>query len=363
MASKISRCFWNGKKVFLTGHTGFKGSWLSVWLISLGAKVYGYSLAPLSSKSMYELCKIDTLLNTSNYLDIRDRASLTKAVTNADPDIIIHMAAQSLVRTSYVDPIKTYEVNVMGTVNLLEICKKVSSIKAIVVVTTDKCYENIEQIWPYRESDRLGGFDPYSNSKACCELVVQAYRNSFFSLQQSPKLATARAGNVIGGGDWSDDRLVPDFMRALNKQQKLVIRNLDAIRPWQHVLDPLHGYLLLIEKLYENDKSNFFSGGWNFGPSESSNVNVAEILSLLKQYTLSNIEWVSSLSAEHHESNILTLDSTKARRFLGWRPQLKLHEAIKMTVDWYNQSHRKPSMSLDFTIEQIQSYMGIDNEY
>lgn len=363
MGSNISRSFWNGKKVFLTGHTGFKGSWLSVLLCNLGAELYGYSLAPLSPKSMYELCQIESILHNTELSDIRDRNSLIKAVTRFKPDIVIHMAAQSLVRNSYIDPVGTYETNVMGTVNLLEACKKVSSIKSIIVVTTDKCYENTEQIWPYREFDRLGGFDPYSNSKACCELVVEAYRNSFFPLQEGIGLATARAGNVIGGGDWSNDRLIPDFVRASYENKKLVIRNPGAIRPWQHVLDPLNGYLLLAENLYEGVNLQLFSGAWNFGPSESSNASVSDVLNLLSLQNPRQVEWTSSLGDEPHEANALKLDATKARKYLGWNSRLNLHAAIKETINWYNQSYSNPELSLKVTSEQIQSYMRIDHDY
>lgn len=363
MGSNISQSFWKGKKVFLTGHTGFKGSWLSIWLLNLGAKVYGYSLAPLSPRSMYELCQIDSILYISEYSDIRDIKSLSKSVAKFEPDIVIHMAAQSLVRNSFVDPVSTYEVNVMGTINLLEACKKVCSIKSIIVVTTDKCYENIEQIWSYREFDRLGGYDPYSNSKACCELVVEAYRNSFFSSQGSAVLATARAGNVIGGGDWSYDRLVPDFVRASMENKQLVIRNPESIRPWQYVLDPLHGYLLLAENLFKNVNKELFSGAWNFGPNESSNVSVSVVLDLLNLQMSKPLEWSSPLGVEPHEANTLKLDATKAKKYLGWDSRLNLHAAIKETMIWYKQSYANPELSLKLTNEQIQSYMSIEHDY
>lgn len=357
---EISKQFWSGKKVFLTGHTGFKGSWLSIWLGILGAKVYGYSLEPSGQRSMYDLCHVDSSLEFSKISDIRDRASLSSAIKNFQPDIVFHMAAQSLVRNSYADPVSTYETNVMGTVNLLDACYKVDSIKSIIVVTTDKCYENTEQIWPYRECDRLGGFDPYSNSKACCELVVSSYQNSFFSSREGVGLATARAGNVIGGGDWSEDRLVPDFVRAHYDDAQLIIRNPNSIRPWQHVLDPLYGYLLLAEHICQSVDKKLFNGGWNFGPSESSTASVANVLEMLNQRSSRPVNWISPSGIEPHESNILKLDATKARQFLGWSSCLNLDAAIKETIDWYSLCYSDAKQILKFTHQQILKYMSSD---
>ena len=271
---EINYNFWSGRSVFLTGHTGFKGGWLALWLTEMGAKVYGYSLDATTSPNFFKIVNLKDKIENSTIGDIRNLSDLIKSIKAAKPSIIFHMAAQAIVRKSYDDPIETYTTNVIGTVNILEAARKVDTVEAIINITTDKCYENKEWNRPYQETDRLGGFDPYSSSKACSELVTDAYRNSF--LKTEIKVATARAGNVIGGGDWAQDRLLPDFFRSITNNEVLHIRSPDAVRPWQHVLDPLSGYLILAEKLIKN--GNNFAGSWNFGPDESGSKTVMWIL-------------------------------------------------------------------------------------
>lgn len=327
--------FYRGKRVLVTGHTGFKGAWLSLWLHALGARVTGYALAPPTDPSLYDLCGIDTLV-TSVIADIRDPASLARALQSAAPEIIIHMAAQPLVRESYKNPVETYAVNVTGTVNLLDAVRTCKGLKAVVNVTTDKCYENREWVWGYRENEPLGGYDPYSSSKACSEIVTAAYRTSFFNPEKydhhGVALATARAGNVIGGGDWAIDRLVPDCVRALLGGEQIFIRNPLAVRPWQHILEPLSGYLLLAQKLVEQGPR--FASAWNFGPRDEDARPVEWIVKKLCS------EWGQAASytvdqGEHpHEAHYLKLDWSKARTELGWRPKWNLEQAIRKTVAW-----------------------------
>lgn len=278
----VEKTFWHNKKIFVTGHTGFKGSWLCLWLTALGAKVTGYALEPPTEPNLYKLCKIDTYIE-SNIADIRNIDSLWNAMSTAQPDIVIHMAAQPIVLESYRHPVATYAVNVMGTVHVLEAVRKCKSVRAVINVTTDKCYENKEWVWGYRENELLGGYDPYSNSKACSELVTSAYRSSFFNPRDYKShgvaIATARAGNVIGGGDWAPGRLVPDCVRALLKGEKIIIRNPGAIRPWQHVLEPLNGYLLLAQRLYEEGPR--YAEAWNFGPCDDDVKSVQWIVERL----------------------------------------------------------------------------------
>jgi CDP-glucose 4,6-dehydratase len=315
------------RKVLLTGHTGFKGSWLALWLTRLGADVTGIALPPESKPNHWDLLKLKI---KEQRLDIRDAKKLHKAIDKAQPEMIFHLAAQSLVRRSYREPLDNWSTNVMGTVNLLEACRHVSSVKAVVIVTTDKCYENRESPLGYCESDRLGGHDPYSASKAATELVAASYRRAFFS--QTPLIATARAGNVIGGGDWSEDRLIPDLMRALKKHTPLAIRAPDATRPWQHVLDPLAGYLRLGEALLTGKRE--FADAWNFGPDAESMHTVAELLEKLRAHW-PKAAWHTSGEPQPHETTLLKLDSSKARSLLGWKPRLPFDEQLALTADWY----------------------------
>jgi CDP-glucose 4,6-dehydratase len=327
--------FWQGKRVFITGHTGFKGSWLCLWLHSVGAKVTGYALSPPTNPNLFKILNVDKLIR-SIIADIRDTKSLHKAISSAKPEIIIHMAAQSLVRESYKNPLDTYSINVMGTVNLFETVRKRKGIKAIVNVTTDKCYENKEWCWGYRENEPLGGYDPYSNSKACSELVTLSYRNSFFHPSDFEKhgigIATARAGNVIGGGDWSADRLIPDCVRALLAGDKIVMRNPYAIRPWQHVLEPLSGYLLLAQKLYENGSR--YSEAWNFGPDDIDAKPVEWVVKKMCEKWGGNASSGTDKGEHPHEAHYLKLDCSKAKAELGWHPRWNLEIAIDKVIEW-----------------------------
>ncbi|NGM83669.1 CDP-glucose 4,6-dehydratase [Paenibacillus sp. 7124] len=332
--------FWKGKKVFLTGHTGFKGSWLSIWLHRLGAEVAGYSEAPPTKPSLYECSNAGRLL-TSITGDIRDADRLQKAMQDADPDIVFHLAAQPLVRESYQRPVDTYAVNVLGTVHVLEAVRQNNSqggrIKAVVNVTTDKCYSNKEWFWGYRENDRLGGFDPYSNSKACSELVTASYRDSFFNPSRYEEhgvaIASARAGNVIGGGDWAGERLIPDSFRAFGDQVPLVIRSPRSVRPWQHVLEPLGGYLLLAQRLYEYGVR--YAEGWNFGPEEQDAQSVESVVSRFCRLWGEGAAYEVVPDDKLHEAAALKLDCSKAKARLGWRPRWNLDTALAQTAAWY----------------------------
>jgi CDP-glucose 4,6-dehydratase len=329
----VNQDFWKNKNVFVTGHTGFKGSWLSLWLHSLGANVTGYSLTPPTTPSLFQLCQLEQLIPT-HYGDIRDQKALENALHSATPEIVIHMAAQPLVRASYVNPVETYATNVMGTVNVLESVRtavqKGINIKAVVNVTTDKCYSNQEWPWGYREHDTLGGYDPYSNSKACSELVTDAYRNSFF--QGVVGIASARAGNVIGGGDWAVDRLLPDCFRTLQTGGTIKIRNPHAIRPWQHVLDPLSGYLSLAEKLYTDGQN--FAEGWNFGPDDGDGKTVEWIVKQICAKWGTSATYAVGQGPHPHEAHYLRLDCSKAKFKLGWYPRWNVEQAIDKSVEW-----------------------------
>jgi CDP-glucose 4,6-dehydratase len=330
--------FWRGKRVFITGHTGFKGAWLSYWLVLLGAKVTGYALSPPTEKNCYDFFRLDKIL-TSVLGDVRDAEFLTRSLQRAQPEIVFHLAAQPIVRRSYTDPVMTYSTNVMGTVNLMESVRNTPSVRAVVNVTTDKCYENREWDWGYRETESLGGFDPYSSSKACSELVTSAYRRSFFnstlSKSREVNVATARAGNVIGGGDWAEDRLIPDVLLAFEMNTPARIRNPNSIRPWQHVLEPLSGYLQLGEKLCSGSGAEKFSDAWNFGPVQEDEWPVSEVVDQLAQKWENGASWVIEGGAHPHEATYLKLDISRAVNKLGWRPRLRLEEAISMTVDWH----------------------------
>ena len=337
-----------GRRILLTGHTGFKGSWMTLWLQELGAEVSGVALSPDTTPNHWENLHLDIMDYRE---DIRDAQVLPRIMRKAKPEIVFHLVAQPLVRRSYKDPLETWTTNVMGTVNLLEACRKTDSVRAIVLITSDKCYENREWPWGYRESDRLGGHDPYSASKAATELVAESYRNSFFHTSSTPLLATARAGNVIGGGDWATDRLVPDMMRALGQNEKAKIRKPQAIRPWQHVLEPLSGYLLLGKNLLEGGKE--FAEAWNFGPSEDGNVTVGEIAAQIKE-SWEEIEYeIEELHGQPHEAGMLRLECSKARTKLQWTPVWDGKTAIKKTAQWYKAFYKSKNVQ---SLEDLHHY-------
>lgn len=348
--------FWSNKSVLITGHTGFKGGWLASWLHKMGAQVSGYALPPLTEKGPFFLMKLHEKMANSIIGDIRDLTKVTKAISKIKPDIIFHMAAQPLVYQSYKEPEKTFSTNIMGTVNTLEAARRCGTVKAIVNVTTDKCYENKEWIWPYRETDRLGGNDPYSSSKACAELITSTYRTSFLS-NENIHLASARAGNVIGGGDWADDRLIPDFMRALDVGNTLKIRSPDAIRPWQHVLEPLSGYLSLAERLYIDGES--FATSWNFGPNDDDTKTVSWLMDKLC-LILPGSRWEVQPKLQLHEASLLRLDSSKSKALLGWCSQWNLETALTETINWYQASRKGEDME-KFTNLQISKYEADKN--
>lgn len=347
---------WGGKRVLLTGHTGFKGGWLSLWLQQKGANLCGIALEPPTRVNLFQDACIEHGMH-SVIGDIRDANLLKQTFAEHRPEIVFHLAAQPLVRSSYEDPLGTYSTNVMGTANVLEAARQIDSLRAIVVVTTDKCYENREWEWPYREIDPLGGYDPYSNSKACAELVVSAYRNSFFNPEDYSRhrvaVASVRAGNVIGGGDWAEDRLVPDIMRAFMEERAVRIRNPHAIRPWQHVLEPLRGYLAVAESLCE--KGAACGEAWNFGPEQSDAQPVEWIVRELAEAWGAGARWDLEEGAQPHEAQNLKLDCSKAAARLGWRPQLRLKQALAMTSSWYQARLQGQDMHA-FTKSQIKNY-------
>ncbi len=329
--------FWNNKSVLITGHTGFKGAWLSLWLNNLGANVSGYATEPPTKPSLFELASVG-ICTESTIADIRDSTSLERAFKSNQPEIVFHMAAQSLVRPSYNDPVETFTTNVIGTVNVLESIRKCKSVvKAVVIVTSDKCYENRQLALGYRENDPLGGYDPYSSSKACAELVTASFRSSFFNRKDSQgngvSIASARAGNVIGGGDWAADRLIPDVVRAIIDNRSVVIRNPLATRPWQHVLEPLSGYISLAESLC--DSQNGMDQAWNFGPDEANVRSVNDVCDGMAGRFEDAAHWRQDTSENPHEAHLLQLDSSKARRKLGWKSILTFEETMDWTAQWY----------------------------
>jgi CDP-glucose 4,6-dehydratase len=344
--------FWHSRKVFLTGHTGFKGSWLALWLLSMGADVCGYALDPPTEPNLYRLLDLERQLQSVR-ADIRDLAALESAMRAFAPEIVIHMAAQPLVRLSYEQPVETYAVNILGTVHLLDAVRRAPSVRAVLVVTSDKCYENQEWHWPYREHEPMGGHDPYSSSKGCAELVTAAYRRSFFAGQQVA-VASARAGNVIGGGDWALDRLVPDIVRAFAAGEPVVIRNPDALRPWQHVLEPLAGYLALAQRLVTDGAA--FAEAWNFGPADCDARPVQYLVSELAHRWGDAASWRTVEHEPLHEASQLRLDSSKARARLGWSPRWTLDETLAATVAWYKAFYCGQDAHA-CTINQIQSFM------
>jgi len=350
---EINTNFWKDKTVFLTGHTGFKGGWITLWLNKMGAKVHGYGLPPKTKDNFFSEAKINQVMASSFIGDINDSGTLLNSIKRVHPEIIFHMAAQPIVRESYLSPVSTFKTNIFGTINVLEAARKVNSIKAIVNITTDKCYESREWVWPYRENDSLGGYDPYSASKACSELVSASYRNSFFK-PQDVHVATVRAGNVIGGGDWSNDRLIPDFLRSIDNGKVLKIRSPNSVRPWQHVLEPLSGYLLLAEKLYE--KENSFDEAWNFGPVDEDTKTVRWIVDKLCE-KISGVKYEIDISMESHETHSLKLDSTKAKSKLGWAPRWNLENALSKTLEWHQAWKNDCDMSA-ISIKQILDYQN-----
>lgn len=348
---EIDQKFWQGKKVFLTGHTGFKGSWMSLWLTLLGAEVKGYSLEPPTSPSLFKEAKVEGVVD-SNIGDIRNYKKLRDSMTSFNPDILIHMAAQPLVRYSYREPIETYEVNVLGSVNVLEAARNCDSLKAIVNITTDKCYENDGRDVGYVESDPMGGYDPYSSSKGCAELVSSAYRRSFFQ-EHGIGLASVRAGNVIGGGDWAEDRLIPDILRAFSNNESVIIRNPKATRPWQHVLEPLSGYIMLSQCLYNDPEG--YAEGWNFGPKDSDVKPVDWILDKMsKKWPGSS--WVLDSKPNPHEADILKLDISKATSKLGWQPVWRLDYALEKIIDWHRSWLNGADMQ-SVSLLEVEEYM------
>lgn len=353
---EMNAVFWQDKRVLLTGHTGFKGSWLSLWLQSMGAKVVGYALTPPTNPSLFEVAKVAQGM-TSIIGDIRDLSHLQKVFSEHQPEIVIHMAAQPLVRYSYIEPVETYSTNVMGTVNLLEAVRHTKSVKAVVNVTTDKCYENREWAWGYRENEAMGGFDPYSSSKGCAELVTAAYRNSYFHPEKyqthGVAIATGRAGNVIGGGDWAEDRLIPDTIRAITNRQPVSIRNPHSIRPWQHVLEPLSAYLLLAQKLYEEGAC--FAEAWNFGPNDGDAKPVDWILDNLVQTWGEGASWKLDGGDHPHEAHYLKLDCSKAKSRLHWQAKWSLATAIGEICVWHK-AHIAGADMQAMCLHQIKQY-------
>lgn len=346
--------FWSNKKVLITGHTGFKGSWLSLWLQRLGANLVGFSLPPPTPLNLFTLAKVADGMQ-SIIGDLRDFNRVLEVVGQSKPDIIIHMAAQPLVRYSYQAPIETYATNVMGTVHLLEAARQTNSVKTIVNVTTDKCYENKEWERGYTENDPLGGHDPYSNSKACAELVTHAFRNSYFSNHSPIALASVRAGNVIGGGDWARDRLIPDILHACLNKEAVILRNPNSTRPWQHVLEPLSGYLLLAEKLYTSPDQ--YAEGWNFGPNEEDVKPVHWITDFIFKHWQHPYSWQQDKNPQPHEARYLKLDCTKAKNKLNWHPRWNLERGLTETVNWYKAYETKQNMQ-DVTLDQINRFIN-----
>lgn len=344
--------FWKGKRVFLTGHTGFKGSWLSLWLQEMGADVKGYALEPPTDPALFNVAEVAQGME-SEIGDIRNLHQIKESMIAFNPEILIHMAAQPLVRYSYDNPLETYEINVMGTANVLEAARYCTNLRSVVSVTTDKCYENKEWVWSYREDEPMGGFDPYSSSKGCAELVTSAYRRSFFRDPKSASIASARAGNVIGGGDWAEDRLIPDILKAFGKNETVIIRNPKATRPWQHVLEPLGGYLRLAQTLFEKGKE--FEGGWNFGPKEEDAQSVDWILDRMIANWPGEASWRLDENANPHEAKFLKLDCSKAGFYLNWKPKWNLDYTIRKIVEWQNAYDTNSDMRT-YTLNEIKEY-------
>lgn len=355
----MNTSFWAGKKVFVTGHTGFKGGWLSLWLAGMGARVAGYALPPSTDPSLYDLAGVGTVIERSHIGDVRDMEALSTAIRDFAPDILFHLAAQALVRRSYAEPVETYSTNVMGTIHVLEAVRRTPSIRAVVNITSDKCYENREWLWGYREDEPMGGFDPYSSSKGCAELVTASWRRSYFATadhpERGPALATARAGNVIGGGDWSEDRLVPDVLRAFQSGETVVIRSPAAMRPWQHVIEPVAGYMALAERLWDHGIA--FAEGWNFGPDSRSEKPVSYVVDKLVSLWGGDAGWRLADGHQPHEAHLLKLDSAKARSRLGWIPKWTVDQALAATVEW-QQGWLAGRPVIDLVQTQIAAYQA-----
>jgi CDP-glucose 4,6-dehydratase len=352
--------FWSGKRVLITGHSGFKGGWLSLWLQMMNAKVTGYSLPAPTSPSLFDVARIGTKIH-SIIGDIRDFEHLQSVIKAYRPEIVFHLAAQAIVRVSYEDPLNTFDSNIMGTVKLLEAIRSVDFVRAVVVITSDKCYENREWLWGYREIDPMGGFDPYSSSKGCAELITSAYRRSFFNRQSDDSkmetgVATARAGNVIGGGDWGADRLVPDIMKSFMGGKTVIIRHPQAIRPWQYVLEPLRGYLMLAEKLWS--EVHRYADAWNFGPDDSSSRSVQWIVERLVTVWGGSATWQLDTAIHPHEAHYLKLDCSKAKTELGWNPLVDLSHSLELVVQWYQVFSEKRDM-YEETCRQIANYQQL----
>jgi CDP-glucose 4,6-dehydratase len=360
-ANVIDKIFWKNKRVLVTGHTGFKGSWLTCWLKNLGSSVVGYSLPPPTKPSLFESARVEEGM-TSILGDVRNLDEVQAAIFKYKPEIVFHLAAQPLVRYSYLNPVETYATNIMGTVNILESIRQSDTVRLAVIVTSDKCYENKEWVWGYRESDSMGGKDPYSSSKGCAELVAAAYQNSYFTKKidesQNKSIATARAGNVIGGGDWAADRIIPDIMKAFLESRTVLIRNPNAVRPWQHVLEPLRGYLMLAEGLWNQGEE--YLGGWNFGPGNEDARPVSWIVELVSQLWGKNAGWELMDTKDHlHEALYLRLDCSKANSVLGWLSKLHLSEALEWTVEWYK-SYGQGRNMMQLTENQIARYEALE---
>jgi CDP-glucose 4,6-dehydratase len=350
----VSRDFWRGKRVLVTGHTGFKGGWLALWLQSMGAKVTGFALAPETDPSFHDALNLSALID-SRIGDIRNLDALADVFVASQPEIVIHMAAQALVLRSYDDPLGTYGTNVMGTAHVLECVRRSKSVRAVVIVTTDKCYADQAWVWGYRETDQLGGKDPYSSSKACTELLTQSFRSAFFSDLDKPLIASARAGNVIGGGDWSDNRIVPDLVRAANKGESIILRHPGAVRPWQFVLDPLSGYLLIAERLHGGDRDA--AEAWNFGPDTATLHTVGDVVTAFESLWQGAAAPPVAANSSRAETFVLRLDSTKARLRLAWRPRLDFEQAMAWTVDWYRTYSADRGAIKALSLRQIEAYL------
>ena len=354
----MDKKFWNGKKILITGHTGFKGGWLSLWLQHLGANVIGLSLDPPTTPSLYERANVAKGM-LSLREDIRNGDNIKKIFYEYQPEIVFHLAAQPLVRYSYQEPVETYETNVMGTLNILEGIRSIESVRAAVMITTDKCYDNKEWVWGYRENDPLGGYDPYSSSKGAAELLIASYRNSFFPKDKYHKhktaIATVRAGNVIGGGDWGEDRLIPDIIRSFQKRQSVEIRNQNSIRPWQHVLEPLSGYIKLAELL--TNYGTKYAEAWNFGPKEEDALPVSYIVEQMTKMWGNNLSWVLSDGEHPHEANYLKLDCSKAHAQLRWNPKWGLDKALQKIIEWHEVEYSNGNCK-DICLSQIDEYMS-----
>ncbi len=349
----VNQDFWLGKRVFLTGHTGFKGSWLSLWLQKMGTILKGYALDPGPGLNLFDIADVEAGM-ISQIGDIRNMENLTNSIIDFNPEILIHMAAQPLVRESYINPLETYQTNLMGTLNVLEASRKLNTLKVIVVITTDKCYENKEINCGYVENDPMGGFDPYSSSKGCCELLVSSYRRSFFNNKNSPSISTVRAGNVIGGGDWSEDRLIPDILRSFENNKKVIIRFPKSVRPWQHVMDPLSGYLILAENLYEFGEE--YASAWNFGPENEDCKTVEWLVDEITRRWDGNPKWEIDKNIQPHEAGLLKLDCSKAKKLLNWFPVWNLNETLDFVIDWHKSWSNNEDMRKK-TLEQINNYI------